>query len=196
MWLPVLALVVGVVAGLATGGKLRWAARHPLRDPWLVVVGVIAEFLAGRWSFGWLGAVLLVGGYGCLLAFVARNRTLRGIWVVGVGLLANLVVIVVNAGMPVRPRAVVDAGIVGPAGLPTLHYGSRHHAEGASTHLAWLDDRLPIAVVHSVVSVGDVILAVGVALVVARAMHYQGRYQRRRLGRAGRSNLGLVGRAS
>ncbi len=196
MWLPALALMLGVVAGLATGGKLRWAARYPVRDPWLVVAGVIAELAAGRWSLGWVGGVLLVAGYGCLLAFVARNLALPSMWVVGCGLVANLVVIVRNVGMPVRPRAVVDAGITSWARLGSVRYGPRHHGERLSTRLPWLDDRLPVAVFHSVVSVGDVILAVGVALVVARAMHYRGRYQRRRLPVGGPVSGHAPGRAA
>ncbi|MBO0731321.1 MAG: DUF5317 domain-containing protein [Acidimicrobiaceae bacterium] len=194
MLLPTLAVVVGLLVGLSTGGKPRWASRHAVHAPWLVVAGVVAEVVAGRWTLGWLGPMLLVGGYGFLLAFVVRNRTLLGVPVVGAGLVANLAVIVANGGMPVRPQAVVDAGITSVAGLPALHYGPRHHAERASTHLPWLDDRLPVAVIHSVVSAGDVILAVGVVMVVASCMHYQGRYQRRRLGRA--ALAGLVRRAS
>lgn len=188
MLLPTLAVVVGLLVGLSTGGKPRWASTHAVRAPWLVVAGVVAEFVAGRWTLGSLGSVLLVGGYGFLLAFVVRNRTLTGMPLVGLGLVSNLAVIVANGGMPVRPQSVVDAGITGPAGLPALNYGPRHHAERASTHLPWLDDRLPLAVMHGVVSAGDVILAVGVVVVVAASMHYQGRYQRHRLGRAGRSS--------
>src|ERR1700735_3901733 len=105
MWLSVLALVVGTVAGLATGGRPRWAARVPLRWGGLVVAGVVFEVAAGRWSLGWLGYPVLVGGYVLLLGFACANPKVHGIGIVAAGLLANLVVVVVDAGMPVRLQA-------------------------------------------------------------------------------------------
>jgi hypothetical protein len=181
MWLPVLALVFGVVVGLATGGRPRWAARRQLRSAWLVVAGVVMELASSRWSLGPAGEAAFVGGYVLLLAFAWRNRRLRGVRIAAVGLVCNVAVIVANAGMPVSPRAVVAAGIVRAGDESDVNYGHRHHAQRASDSLTWLDDRIPLRLAHSVVSIGDVLLSVGVAVVVVEALHYQARYQRRRL---------------
>lgn len=161
--LSALALVLGGALGLVLGGDVRHLATWRLRSWWLLVPGVLGQVAADRWRLGGLGAVVLLAAYLCLLVFVGRNILLVGMGVVAVGLVANLAVITVDGGMPVHPAAVVRAGIAAPDRLAAVGYGRRHHPETGSDHLTLLDDRLPLPAVHQVLSIGDLILFVGVA---------------------------------
>src|ERR1700722_19218919 len=149
MWLSVLAVIVGALVGLATGGRLRRAARYQVRGLWWLLLGAVLEAVAGWWSLGGLGAAALVGGYVALLAFAAANRRLPGIAIAAAGLVANLLVVLVDGDMPVRRQSVIDAG------MAVTSFGPRHHAQGPGDHLTWLDDRLAIPFLHTVASVGD-----------------------------------------
>ena len=162
-----LALAVGGFLGLILGGDVRHLATWRLRSWWLLVPGVFGQLAADRWGLGGLGTVVLLGAYVCLLLFVVRNILLVGMGVVAVGLVANLAVITVDGGMPVHPSAVVRAGIAGPDQLAAVGYGRRHHLETGGDHITFLDDRLPLRAVHQVLSVGDLILFVGVGDVAA-----------------------------
>ena len=51
------------------------------------------------------------------LAFAFRNIRLAGMAVVSVGIIANLVPLVLNGATPVRPEALVEAGMIDAADL-------------------------------------------------------------------------------
>jgi hypothetical protein len=163
-----LALVAGAVIGLAAGGRPRFLAQHRLRAWWLVLLGFGLQVATDHFDVGWWGPALVLVGAAALLAFAALNPNLVGIGVVAIGVAANALVIGLNGGMPVRPRAVLVAHIATATQEPTLNYGPRHHRQGASDHLTALADIIPLAAFHEVVSFGDLILAVGVAATMAR----------------------------
>src|SRR3546814_15559092 len=73
------------------------------------------SFPTGRSSDLAVGASLV-----SLLAFALANPHITGIAVVGLGLLVNLAALVANNGMPVRPAALVEAGLATEDELPTL----------------------------------------------------------------------------
>ena len=179
MIFTVLALLLGAAIGYFTGGRLRHVAGHPLRGWWLLAAGVVLQAAAGHLDLGPISPVGLVASYACLLAFAAENRALVGMGVVVIGLSANALVITANGGMPVRSRAVVAAHITEPVGLAGVQYGRLHHAEASGDVLRGLDDRIPLPATHQVLSFGDLIIAVGVADVVARLYHPRRRRRRR-----------------
>jgi len=168
MWLPLVALVAGMVIGWATGGRWANLAVARPRSVGLLVGGVACEAAGAHWSLGGEANAVQVAGYALLVGFAARNYLLVGMGLVGAGLVANLTVIALNGSMPVQPRAVLDAGITTPAGLATLSYGPRHHAARAGDRLQVLADAIPLRPLRLVVSVGDVLLFVGMADVTAR----------------------------
>jgi hypothetical protein len=170
--LSALALLLGGVVGLALGGSIRHLATWRFRSWWLLGPGLLGEIAADRWHLAGLGTVVLLAAYGCLLLFVARNILLVGMGVVAVGLLTNLAVITVNSGMPVHSAALVKAGIAAPDQLAAVAYGRRHHPETGGDHLTFLDDRLPLGTVHQVLSIGDLILAVGMGDVIANLVRH------------------------
>ncbi len=166
-----LALVAGTVIGLASGGRLRFLPRHRLRAWWLVIAGFGLQLATDRFSIGFLGTALPVAGATALLAFAALNPNLVGIGVVAVGVAANALVIGLNGGMPVRSGAVVAAHVATRAQEPVLNYGSRHHREVPRDRLRPLADTIPVPLFKEVLSVGDLILAVGVTATIARLFH-------------------------
>ena len=167
MSLVVVALTAGVVAGLLLGGSFRRLAGTRLRAVGLLLAGAGCEILT-RWVGGVTGAVILIVGYVLLLGFAWRNVATTGMVLVAVGLLANLTVITVNRGMPVR-------GVP-----PGLTYGWRHHGERPGDHLTGLADVVPVTWLGETVSAGDIVLSLGVATVVASLMRSSRRAARPR----------------
>lgn len=96
--------------------------------------------------------------------FVAANRHLPGVLLLGLGGALNATAIIANAGvMPAR------AGALEAAGRPITEEGFRNSAAVADAHLAWLGDTfaLPSGVpLANVFSVGDVVLVLGVLVLL------------------------------
>jgi len=92
------------------------------------------------------------------------------------GVALNLLVIVANGGfMPIAPEALVQAGIVESTQSVTL-YSRRPASKGVvlpreETALWWLSDiialRFPI---RNVISIGDILIAVGIFLFIQKTM--------------------------
>ncbi len=162
-----LALVAGAVIGVARGGLPRFVAQHRIRAWWLIVPGFGFPLVADHFDLASLGTVGVVAGAGALLAFAALNPNLVGIGVVAVGVITNALVIGLDNGMPVRSGAVVVAHVATRAEEPSLDYGYRPHREGPSDKLRPLADTIPIPPFREVVSVGDLILALGVTSTIA-----------------------------
>jgi hypothetical protein len=168
MLLVVLAIAAGLVAGLALGGRLRHLGAVRLRGVGLLLGGSACQLAGSWWGSGWSGWAILVAGYAALIAFALVNVGRVGMVLVAVGLLANLLVIVVDRGMPVRGLS------------PGVTDGPRHHAARPGDHLTALGDDLHVAALGETISAGDVVLSVGVATTVAGLV-----VGRRRRARAG-----------
>jgi hypothetical protein len=184
-----LAIAIGVALGLRWGGRLSnlpsW--RPPLAPTLLGSVGVLV--LLDVLPLGGSVAVLArLGALGGVLAFAVVNLRVGGMVLVVAGVGLNLLVTLVNWGMPVSGSALVSAGIVPADQLDTVVlHGGRRLADGAT--LGFLGDVLPLPWGH-VVSPGDLVLLVGLALVTASvARRYEvGGGRRTRGGRRGGPN--------
>src|SRR6266508_399899 len=80
----------------------------------LLPAGLALAVLSTRLD-GAVAVIVGVAGLGGLVAFSSRNLHMAGMGVLTVGLGLNLLAILVNAGMPVRPEAMVSAGLVSEA---------------------------------------------------------------------------------
>jgi hypothetical protein len=160
-------VVVGIVAGYAAGGRLSVLTGR-LRGLWLLwaafVVQVAQFFLAGA------RVPLLVAVYAIVLGWLVLNA-LR--WtpamrvapaVVLLGLALNAAAIAANGRMPYSPEAAVRVGL--PAGEVT----AKNEPSDQDTWLAQLGDVIPVAAVHKVISIGDVLIGIGGAALIAAAM--------------------------
>jgi hypothetical protein len=167
MGYAVVAIVLGGVIGLATGGRLHNLGEHRLAAWPLLPAGVFLQVLSTL-PKGTSALVLLLGSYAALLAFAAANVRLLGMGLVVVGLACNLLVIAVNHGMPVRPSAVIDAGIAKNArDLQDIRLKAKHHYERPSDRLLFLADVIPVRPLREVLSLGDVVMSLGITVVVS-----------------------------
>lgn len=163
--------VVGAVAiGHARGGRLRNLGHASLVRSWLVVVAVVAQAalaaLSGRDGGSELvGRLLLLVSHGALLGFVWSNRFLPGMPLVLLGFGLNALVITVNGAMPVSRAALFAVGA-----HPYEFAPGKHRLLDPGDPLRLLADVLPIALLRTVVSVGDLVLAAGVGVLVTNLM--------------------------
>ena len=167
------ALLVGVIAGLLAGGRLANLAQVCLTHPELVLAGLLLQVAAFSPVGARLGTtvdvVLHLLSYALLAMFVVVNRRRFGMIVAGLGLGLNAVVIVANAGyMPAARGALTEAGVT--------YAGSAHNNSElihAGTRLSGLADVMAVPAwfpLANVFSVGDVLIVLGVALLIAGSM--------------------------
>lgn len=173
----VIAVLVGALAvGWATGGSLTRLAGVPLRMRRLVAAAVVVQVagvvltvtLAGGAKTAY--AATLTASAALVLAFVALNRRLPGMTLVAAGLLLNAAVVAANGAMPVSLEAAARAGIsTAPIALGD---DARHVIAGSRTHWEAIGDVVPVPLpLHpEVVSPGDVLLAAGLAQLIAVGM--------------------------
>jgi hypothetical protein len=165
------AVIIGLVVGLVAGGKLSAIGDLHFRWAPVVLVGFLAQVLlfsdAVATRVGDLGPALYVGSTLMVLVAVLRNVAVPGVPLVALGAASNLLAIVSNGGfMPASPAAMAALGKDGP----TIYSNSAvvaRPALGPLTDLFALPPWLPFS---NVFSIGDVILGVGVAVVIAAAM--------------------------
>lgn len=170
-------LVVLIVAGLAVaiavvrGGSLEALAATRFRWTSLLVTALIVQVVFDIWSPAGVSessalALLLTTNLG-VVAFLVLNRSLPGMLAAGVGLALNVVVIAANGGMPVSQQAVRAAGVEAEGG----ELGLKHEVIDDDTKLRPLADVIVVPLVNEVLSVGDLVLAAGIAhLVYARTL--------------------------
>ncbi|MGH2811216.1 MAG: DUF5317 family protein [Actinomycetota bacterium] len=187
MILAVTLLLLGIFAGLARGGKLSNIGEIRFRLPGLVFVGLALQvgaelFAAFNPAFrrGSVSLLVLAVSYAALIGFLVVNRQLPGTLFMGAGLGLNLLVILLNNGMPVSLRASRAAGI---AVANYLEGAIKHVEMGPETKLGFLGDVLPLPIFGLVVSVGDLVLGIGMFVLVDRLVRYDPRRRaaRRRL---------------
>ena len=165
------ALVAGIGIGLLIGGRLGSIAETRFRWGWLAVVALAIQVvlfspIAGA-GFGEVGRWIYVGSTALVVLVVALNVRLVGLPIVLAGALSNLAAIIANGGsMPASPSALAAVG-------HTVRDGPTNSAIVARPALEPLTDIfatpawLPLA---NIFSVGDVLIAIGVAVAVVAAM--------------------------
>jgi len=175
MGYAVVAIVLGGIVGIATGGSLRNLGEHRLAGWQLLIAGIVLQFLSAS-TKGNAALALMLASYACLIAFAAMNLRLVpiGMGLVAAGLALNVVVIGANRGMPVRPSAVVDAGIVDSlTDLRDIKLRAKHHYEKPNSRLMFLADVIPVRPLREVLSLGDLVMSAGVAFCVSSLLRKQ-----------------------
>lgn len=169
MLFAVVVLLVAVVVGWVLGGSLSRLGDLGLHEGRLVVAALLLQ-LAGGLVGGAAYPVGLAVSAALVLVFLARNRGVRGTGLVGLGLLANALVVGANGAMPVSPDASGRARLSTQAIL--AGEDPRHELQDDATRLAWLGDVVPVLLPGrpEVVSPGDVLVAAGLAQLVVVGM--------------------------
>jgi hypothetical protein len=170
LWLA-LVLFIATTVALLRGGRLVNLADIRLRLWWLLLLGfglqaaTIGLPADAEWTRSAATAMILAS-YVTLLVLVLVNRHREGMWLAGLGILMNFSVIALNGGMPVlQEAAAVAAGNAGGAGsfVLDLVLDFKHVILDTSTKLPFLADVMPVRLfgIGQVISLGDVLLAVG-----------------------------------
>lgn len=176
-----LAVLVGLIVSVVryrsqTASRL---AAIPLRSAWLALLAVALQIPLLRAPFGTPEQVrvqqaLFLLSHLLLLLFVWQNRRLTGIWIVGLGVICNLLVITANGGfMPVTPETLAQ---INPETAPGqwsagLHYGySKDIILFREDTVLWpLSDMLvlpPPFPWPTAFSLGDLLIAAGIVLLL------------------------------
>lgn len=164
MVVVLLILALAVLAGILSGGSLRFLER--LRVHWwgLAPIALVLQSVpmpVGSAERAGLAAASLVSSYVLLLAVVAVNRRVPGAALMAAGLTMNLAVVALNGGMPVSRDAIRAAG---DEGVIVIEDGAKHHLMSDDDVLRPLGDVVPVPRPFGVVfSIGDVLLYGGMA---------------------------------
>jgi hypothetical protein len=174
--LLVYAVVIGLIAGVASGGRLAPLGSVHIRLWGVALLGLV--FQAFLFSsplaavVGQFGPPLYVGSTALVLIALLVNLRQPGFVLIAAGAVLNFTVVLANGGqMPASPEAV--AALMGAPVLPTTGFTNSVIA-GPETNFAFLGDifvlprPLPLA---NFFSIGDVLIGVGGAWFIARTMH-------------------------
>ncbi len=167
----VIAIGLGVLLGLASGGDLRQIGRIALPGAWVIFPLFVVQGLARGRAFGmvevdgfalpiWLAVSLL------LVGLVLRGWRTPGMALVATGIALNLLVVLLNAAMPV---AIPSTATHLSDALGTM---SLYQAIDQAAIAAFMGDVLSLDLPTGFVllSAGDVALMVGVCTVIVFAM--------------------------
>jgi hypothetical protein len=149
-----------------TGGSLKRLAQIRVRWVWLGPVAVLVQTVLVTIAPGGshqLHALIHIGTYVLVGAFLWANRRLPGVPVISVGTFLNGLAITVNGGvMPASARAEKLAGLA-------LGKGFHNSAVLAHPHLLWFGDIIPVPwPLPNVLSVGDCIIYAGLLVLLHR----------------------------
>jgi predicted MFS family arabinose efflux permease len=169
-------LILGLTVAWALGAKLTRLADVHFRGGVLVFLALglqvaiytpLSSHVPGSWDTPVHGLSYLL-----LISFFLLNMRVPGFWLVGFGLISNVVAIFANGGyMPVSAHAWAASG------NPLSDFNARGISDnntlaGPHTHLAFLSDvfAVPSVVPHaSVLSIGDFLVVIGMVAFVYRA---------------------------
>jgi MFS family permease len=172
----VLALIVGALAG---GGlprlaelRLRWSILLVGALGLRLAVGLTREVdLVADFPVGWA----YVGAYALIFGWLWFNWRVPGLQIASVGIGANLLAVLINGGqMPIWSAAFFGAGFT-EADLVNDPFHFLLRADTVAGFVAagglWGDViPLPIPVIRDVVSIGDVLLALGIFWAIVYSM--------------------------
>ena len=185
MWLLVFTLGAAALVVVVTRGSWTRLVHLPIQGSLLFATGLVlqaalevVEFAPNRLETTGYG--LLMVSYVFLLGFCFVNLPLRGMGVIAFGIALNAVVIGLNQGMPTRAVAIDEQGrrVERP-----IEQSVKHRPASSDDLMGFLGDKILLPEpFDELVSIGDIVLLVGIC-----EMAYFGSHQRRRRQRAARS---------
>lgn len=167
-----LAVLLSIIIGYLTHGRLRNFAYANLNGLWLPIVAVFLEFMilplsklipvpCDQWRW-----ILLAGTYACSLGFIYLNRHVRlGSVFLLAGTVSNLAVIAANGWrMPVSTKVLELMNAAGTSTFLDSAQQLKYVVADSSTHLTFLGDMIycPIPFLRGFASIGDLFLMIGI----------------------------------
>jgi len=166
-------IILAIIIGYLLKGRLKNIDIMNIKAVYLVLIGFLIKFaivmsvqhaLIAR---GIIAYILYLIQYSLLLIFVIINRKNKYILIMGIGFLLNAVPIFANGGaMPVSTSAAQSIGLTKEVWTEGLY-----RAIDGTTKLNFLGDIIPYKLVRAyVISIGDIILAIGLFLFIVIGM--------------------------
>ena len=177
-------LIISLIIAFLRRGKFKRLAEIDLRRIELIIISFSIQYVlvrAGESGANWVekwGVYLYVFSYILLLLSIWYNRHIREMLIFGGGIFINFVVIIFNGGhMPVSLLALKRARM--EYVLPLLQSKSYiiHTLMDSKTRLKFLADVIPLPPPYprpKVLSVGDVIMGIGVFFLIQNYMTDKG----------------------
>jgi hypothetical protein len=167
---------LGLIVGFLARGTLNGLKDLHFRIVWILFLSVLVGLLPlfGDSLNSHRHAFQLIS-YAGVLAFLvvniltSRSEVRAGMLVITTGWALNFIVIAANHGMPLSRWAYAASG---QAGRITQGSGGFYRivVAGPHTKLLRLGDVIPVKPYSVVVSIGDIFLILGIAIVIAAAM--------------------------
>lgn len=182
-------IILSIIVGFIRKGNLYGLAELSLKGalifPAILLIQVFIYIFQERSALVMTVSVyVIMVVYVVGLYFLWLNRNLHGFMLIFVGVFLNFLVMAVNGGrMPVSLEA---AEILDPMYVEVLVNGvyAKHTALTESTRLAFLGDVIPINIpfrMAQVVSIGDVIMNIGIFLFIQHLMLSHKKYKKKEL---------------
>lgn len=180
LWLAIV-IFLALAMAVLRGGRLVNLGDIELRAWWLLFIALGLQLGTGflpqrEWS-EWAGLTMVLFSFGLLMILVMLNRSKPGMWIAGIGVLMNFVVIAANGGMPVLAGAAeVASGFT--VSDPDLSGTFKHVLLDESSRLTFFADVIPLRLVGigEVISLGDIFLALGLGVFLEHELRRPRRY--------------------
>jgi hypothetical protein len=171
-------ILAGLVVGWFRKGSLWAITAVNLKWIWLLPVAYVLQHVSIRYLNGPSYELALVASYVALLVFCGFNYRIPGVLWAMAGTVANFLVMVCNGlRMPAYIPAVEK---MAPQLVPLLMKGQygKSVAMSTDTHLNFLGDIFYFQIPpQSLVSVGDILIAIGLIIFLQYAMRTERRVQ-------------------
>ena len=169
------AIVLALVLGFATGGRLSNFERLRLRWWALAPLGFAIQGLPlpnERYGTDLLVRVAVLGtSYALILIVGAMNVRVSGVALLLVGLALNALAVVPNGGMPVSERAIIRSDQRDVLALLRRDEGAKHHLMSPADRFTPITDVIPLGPpIRQVVSVGDILVYTGLTWLIVSVM--------------------------
>ena len=173
-------IIISIIIGLLRNGKLSSLSQISLKKTELIVLACLIQggiiFLGSR-NVNFVldySSYMIIFSYIVLLLAVWNNLKLKGIKIIGLGIILNFIVIVANGGhMPVLLSSLYKAGLNDFALVLKEGIYVTHILITEKTLFRFLTDVIPLSPPFpdpSVVSVGDFLMFYGVFSLIQNAM--------------------------
>ena len=180
LWLAIVIFLALAIA-VMRGGRLVNLGDIELNTWWLLFIALGLQIGTGflpkePWS-EWAGLTRVLVSFFLLMILVLLNRSAPGMWIAGIGVLMNFVVIAVNGGMPVLAGAAeVASGFT--VSDPDLSGTFKHVLLDDSSRLTFFADVIPLRLIGigEVISLGDIFLALGLGVFLEHELRRPRRY--------------------
>lgn len=176
-------ILISLIVGFFRKGNLKGLAslkfRWGLIFPFLLIFQIVIFSLQNKVAFlGEISGFLFILIYVAGLFFLFLNRSHPGLLLIFIGVFLNFLVMAINGGrMPVLAEAAL---VLDPQYIELLKEGlyAKHALLDESTRLAFLGDIIPVTDPYprsQVISIGDVIMNIGIFLFIQYVMLHHGR---------------------